>query len=127
MIQSLTAAISVAILLAFAGASPGNSCKPTWVYLSKGKPLSVDSGTYTVEFSAILVGCEQSLGVLKQEEVVKAQEALKRYLGKRSLDLIGSADKQELRKDAVAAMNQALGRQVVADVFFCHFAVGEAM
>lgn len=127
MIQALKVAISVAAFLAFAAESPASSCKPTWTYLSKGKSLAVDSGTYTVEFSAILVGCEQSLGMLKQEELVKVQDALKRFLGQRSLDLIGSVDKKELRRDAVAAINQALRRQAVADVFFCHFAVGEAM
>lgn len=81
------------------------------------------------ELSGLLksfVDCEQSLGALKQKEVGWVQEALKHF-GKRSLDLVGSADKRTLRRDAVASMNQALGRQSVTDFFFCHLAIGGAM
>jgi hypothetical protein len=127
MIRSLRAAIIAAVLSMFAVVSHAGSCQPTWIYLSKGQPLSVDSGTYTVKFSAILIGCEQNLGALKEVEIGKVQLALKRFLGERSLDLVGSAETRKLRQDAAAAMNRALGRQAVADVFFSYLAIGEAM
>ena len=127
MTRSLKVVGITAFLLSFAVVSQAGSCQPTWIYLSKGQPLSVDSGTYTIKFSAILIGCEQSLGALKKGELGKMQEELKRFLGARSLDLVGSAETRKLRQDAVSTMNRTLGRQAVADVFFSYLAIGEAM
>ena len=123
----IVGAIAATVLFTLAAESGASSCSPAWKFLSEGRALSVDSGAYTVKFSAILVGCEASLDTLKEAEIHQMQEALKRLLGERSLDLIGTTDSKKLRIEAVAAMNRALGRKAVTDVYFCGLAVGEAM
>jgi hypothetical protein len=121
--------VRILVMMAFfilAEQSWAGTCQPTWAYLST-KPLSVDSGTYTVKFTAILIGCAKNLETLKSVEIGKVQVALKRFLGERSLDLVGAAETRELRQGAVEAMNRALGRQALADIFFSYLSVGEAM
>lgn len=123
---------SVAFFLS-SGAGPGQpkdsieGCRPTWMRLSSKQPLSVVSGPYTVRFSAVLIGCEEHLGKMRETDVRRAQEALKAVLGEHSLDLIGTSESKELRRSAASAINRALGRPAIGDVFFAYLSIGEAM
>lgn len=129
---ALIIAVFIALLLS-AALGQGRSkdsldrCSPTWMRLSGKQPISTSSGPYTVSFSAILIGCEENLGKMKDVDLRRAQKALKALLGEHSIDLIGISESKELRRSAVAAMNKALGRPAIGDVFFAYLSVGEAM
>jgi hypothetical protein len=130
---SLVCKIVISLLLLFsvcgeAGSTKAlrDSCKPTWRFLSK-QHLSAHSGAYTVEFSAILIGCENELRELRENEMAGIQEGLKRFLGEKALRLIGMADSRELRTEVIEVIRKSLGRPVVTDVFFSSLAVGESM
>jgi hypothetical protein len=125
--------LALSIYLSLSWASAGWSqdrnaaaCNPKWIFLSK-KPISTKSGAYETEFSGILIGCRSRLEDLSEQQLTKVQEALKLFLSERSLRLIGGADSEELRAAAVAAVNKALGKSIVSDIYFSSLSVGEVM
>ena len=73
------------------------------------------------------VGCEKNLTGIREAELKQAQEALKRFLGRKAHQLIEGADSKELRAEAVEAVKQALARQIVSDIFFSSVSIGEAI
>ncbi len=104
-------------------AGPKADCTPTYQVFSKLEARRSD-GWSSNAASVLLVGCSDALLGLQKEDLARIRTTLLKVIDAEGMGLWAKKDGRKFRRKAVAFVNAALGRNVIADVFF--FGLGHA-
>jgi hypothetical protein len=114
-------------MIAASGMGPANAapaaCEPTFRALGSG-PILTKLGTAAWSLEAAVIGCRAKLSGLSETDTELLAGVIRTQLREQDLRFIRFRD-EALRRDVAAAMNRALGGELVADVFFFNVARAE--
>ncbi len=111
----------IAVLLWSCSTGPrdqeASECTP-WIVQASDNPLEVTllGGHWHFEGNALLVGCREVLDTLTPGERERVAEAIVEFVAEQHLYVLKRAER-EFRLAVVAAINEAVGRTIISDVW----------
>jgi len=112
--------ILIAVLLGCSAREQANStgdCSPSFVKLAD-EPLEVQSGEYSIHASAVLIGCRADLNTLTEADHESLRGALADLMRENKILLITMAGNEQLRKEIIDRLNDAIGGHRVREIYF---------
>jgi len=102
---------------ALAGQAPEAGCTPTFSRVSSVVGEMAD-GYASATASVLLVGCADRLAAVGEADVESIRAVLSRIVETEGMGLERRNDDSDFRQRVAELLNSAVGRTVVADVFF---------
>ncbi len=98
--------------------APRENCRPTFRLIGEQNIELEPNDLWRYELDGIAIGCEEDLDTLAATDMETIRGQLVKRLEQRSLIFLMRANNKEERQSACSDINAALGRQVIADLFF---------
>jgi len=96
-------------------ATSDGPCEPTFLRLNE-KPLEVWSGSWRFGFDVFLVGCQDKLNQVTDEDRQMVADHLQQRVREGGLAFFAGQHERDHRRELVANLNTALGGPVLSDI-----------
>lgn len=100
-------------------------CNPTYLVLSAESLVVRFDPIWEVEFNGILVGCQADLARIDASALDDVRGRLEALAREKHFNLYRKAGEPEFRREVCKELNEALGQDLVSDIYFHKLALTE--